>query len=63
MIDSETGEPVTTEELSYGSRVDVLGLPCAPQWRTEAGLELGGPAFFEYDIEYIPIEKRAEAES
>lgn len=58
MIDSETGEPVTTEELSYGSRVDVLGLPCAPQWRSDAGLELGGPAFFEYDIEYVPIEER-----
>jgi DUF917 family protein len=59
VIESETGSPVTTEDLKYGYRVDVLGLPCADPWRTEAGLELGGPAFFDYDVPYIPIEQRA----
>jgi DUF917 family protein len=57
-IEAETGEPVTTEELKYGYRVDLLGLPCADPWRTDAGLKLGGPAFFDYDVEYVPIEQR-----
>lgn len=61
IIESETGEPVTTEELKYGYRVDILGLRCAPHWRTPEGVELGGPAFFEYDIDYIPIEDRVAA--
>lgn len=59
IIESETGEPVTTEELKYGYRVDVLGLPCANHWRTPDGLELGGPTFFDYDVEFVPIEERA----
>lgn len=60
LIESETGNPVTTEELKYGYRVDVLGLKCADPWRTEEGVELGGPPFFDYDIEYIPIEQHAQ---
>lgn len=60
LIESETGLPVTTEELKYGYRVDVLGLQCADPWRTDDGIELGGPPFFGYDVEYIPIEQRAE---
>lgn len=63
VIESETGEPVTTEEIKYGYRVDVLGLPCAPPWRTDKGLSLGGPDFFDYEIEYVPLEQRAEQRS
>jgi len=59
IIEKETGQPITTEECKYGYRVDVLGLRCAEQWRTESGVELGGPPFFQYDVEYIPIEHRA----
>ncbi|WP_251330789.1 DUF917 domain-containing protein [Haloplanus pelagicus] len=59
IIEKETGQPVTTEELKYGYRVDVLGLECADPWRTAAGIELGGPAFFGYETEYVPIEQRA----
>lgn len=61
IIESETGEPVTTEELKYGYRIDVLGLKCADHWRTPEGIALGGPAFFDYDIEYVPIEDRVAA--
>jgi DUF917 family protein len=59
LIENETGQPVTTEELKYGYRVDVLGLPCAEPWRTRSGIDLGGPPFFGYDVEYVPIEQRA----
>jgi|FLYL01.1.fsa_nt_gi DUF917 family protein len=58
VLDSDTGEPITTESLRFGFRVVVLGLPCPPQWRTPEGLELVGPRYFGYDIDYVPIETR-----
>ncbi|WP_313692435.1 DUF917 domain-containing protein [Halorarum halobium] len=56
VLDSETGDPVTTEGLRYGQRVTVIGMECSEKWRTPAGLELVGPEYFEYDIDYEPIE-------
>jgi len=56
VLDGETGDPITTEGLQYGHRVRVVGMPCAEQWRTDAGLELVGPRYFNYDIDYTPIE-------
>jgi DUF917 family protein len=58
MLDDETGEPITTEGLRYGFRVSVLAMPCDPRWRTPAGLAVVGPAYFGYDIPYMPIEER-----
>lgn len=58
ILDAETGEPITTESLRYGFRVVVLGIPCDPRWRTEAGLSLVGPAYFGYDAPYVPVEHR-----
>jgi DUF917 family protein len=55
VLDTETGEPVTTEMLRYGLRVTVIGAPCDPRWRTPAGLELAGPRYFGYDHDYVPI--------
>jgi DUF917 family protein len=57
VLDSETGDPITTEYLRYGFRVVVVGMPCADPWRTEAGLALAGPSAFGYDIEFVPISK------
>jgi uncharacterized protein len=60
MLDSETAEPVTTEDLRYGFRVTVLAAPCDPRWRTPAGLALTGPRYFGYDFDYVPFEQRLE---
>jgi DUF917 family protein len=57
LIDADTGEAITTERLRYGFRVIALGIPCNGQWRTEPGIELGGPRHFGYDLEYVPIEQ------
>ena len=57
VLDAETGDPVTTEGLRYGHRVRVVGMPCADPWRTEGGLELVGPSYFDYDVEYRPVER------
>lgn len=61
VLDAETGDPITTEGLRYGHRVQVVGIPCSEKWRTDAGLELVGPEYFDYDIDYTPIETIHEA--
>ena len=58
VLDSETGEPITTEALRYGMRVAVIAFPCAPQWREPETLKLAHPRYFGYDVEYIPVEER-----
>ena len=58
VLDAETGEPTTTEDMRYGFRVAVLGAPCDPRWRTEAGIALVGPRYFGYDFDFIPVEER-----
>jgi DUF917 family protein len=59
VLDRETGRPITTEHLRYGQRVTIIGMPCAPIWRSEAGLALVGPRYFKYDLDYVPIEELA----
>jgi DUF917 family protein len=60
VLDITTGEPITTEGLKYGYRCVVIGIPCSEKWRTPKGLEVAGPRYFGYDIDYVPIEKRME---
>ncbi len=57
ILDKEKGFPITTESLKYGHRCVVIGIPCDPFWRTEAGLAQVGPRYFKYDLDYVPIEK------
>lgn len=52
LLDLETGQPITTEQIRYGFRVIVFGLPCNPQWRSDHGLELVGPRYFGYELDY-----------
>lgn len=58
IVDSERGDPITTEELRYGFRVSVVAMPCDEKWRTPEGIALGGPRHFRYDLDYIPVEER-----
>lgn len=58
ILDLDTGEPITTEAMRYGYRVAVIAIPCAPKWRSEKGLELVGPRYFGYDVDYVPVEER-----
>jgi DUF917 family protein len=55
VIDAETGAAITTEQLRYGFRVVVLGMPCHPVWRTDVGLALGGPTHWGYEHPYAPL--------
>ena len=56
VVDSETGEPVTTELLRYGLRVTVLGFPAPRLWTTPEGLAVAGPRVFGYDTDFSPIQ-------
>ncbi|GAA1597148.1 DUF917 domain-containing protein [Actinomadura kijaniata] len=55
VLDTDTGDPVTTEGLRYGLRVTVLGVPCDPRWLTPGGLDLAGPRYFGYDTDHVPL--------
>jgi uncharacterized protein len=63
IVDSETGEAISTELLRFGQRVSVLAWACDPLWRTERGLELTGPRAFGYDLDYVPFPPTPRADS
>lgn len=58
VLDTETGDPVTTEGLRYGLRVTAFGAPCDPRWSTPGGLALVGPRRFGYDCDHVPVAGR-----
>ena len=51
VVDSETGEPITTEALRYGQRVSVLSAPSDPRWHAPQALAMVGPRYFGYDLD------------
>ncbi|MEZ4667362.1 MAG: DUF917 domain-containing protein [Anaerolineae bacterium] len=58
LLETETGEPITTEQLRYGLRVTMLGIPCTDKFRTEKALKVVGPSAFGYhDVTYNPMPK------
>ena len=57
VLDADNRTPVTTEGMSYGARVEVVGLPCASIWREPEALEIVGPGYFGYPFPYSPLEE------
>lgn len=58
VLDIETALPITTEGMKYGARGVVIGIPVHEHWRSERGLEIAGPRYFGYDIDFVPVEER-----
>ncbi len=63
-LDPDTGE--STLGVGYGGyvvgeKVTMVGVPGAPAWRSEKGIELIGPRHFGFDFDYIPIEEIQES--
>lgn len=56
IIDIDSSLAITTEHLKYGFRVNVIAMKCDEKWRTNKGLEIVGPKYFGYSVEYKPIE-------
>jgi DUF917 family protein len=55
LLEAETGAPVTADAMRYGIRVVALAYPCSDQWRTAEGLDLVGPRYFGYDLDFRPF--------
>lgn len=60
ILDHESGHPITTEQLRYGQRVDLIAYPCDSKWRSPKGIDVVGPKYFGYGIEYQTIESLAD---
>ena len=56
-LDSETGEPITTDGLRYGQRIKIVAISAAPIMRSKKALDLFGPRAFGLDFDYIPLEE------
>lgn len=55
VIESETGTPVSTEELRYGSRVTVVCLGAPAELKTDEALDVVGPRAFGLEADYRPL--------
>ena len=55
VVDTERGEPITTELMRYGFRVTVLGFPAPALWTTPEALAIAGPRAFGYDMDFDPL--------
>jgi len=54
----EDGEAIGSQELRYGLKVVVIGMPAHPLWTgDERGLKTGGPEYFGLDMEWKSIGK------
>lgn len=56
VLDGETAEPITTEELRYGQRVKVMAVSVPEIMRTPAALQVWGPRHFGFDVDYLPMD-------
>lgn len=64
VLDAASGRSLGVPEFKYGFRVTVLGVTCSPRWtETAAGLAIGGPRAFGYDLDYRPIGRYVEPRS
>jgi len=56
IIDDTKNMPLLNPDAKVGDRISIFALKSFNPWRTEKGMEVFGPKFFGYDIEYRPIE-------
>ena len=55
-LDSESGEPITTDGLRYGQRIKIVAISVPPVMRTKKALDLFGPKAFGLDVDYVALE-------
>ncbi|KAG6358264.1 hypothetical protein INS49_014148 [Diaporthe citri] len=51
----QDGEAIGSQDLRYGLRVNVIGLPAHPLWKTEKGMPVGGPKAFGLKIPFVGV--------
>lgn len=64
VLDNGSGRALGVPEFKYGYRVTVVGITCSPRWtEVPAGIEIGGPKAFGYDIPYEALGTYVEPRS
>ncbi|CAN8101810.1 unnamed protein product [Discula destructiva] len=64
ILDNGSGRALGVPEFKYGYRVTVVGITCSPRWtEVQAGLDIGGPKAFGYDIPYHALGQYVEPRS
>nr|QEO75065.1 hypothetical protein [uncultured bacterium] len=54
-LDAESGRPIATEQMSYGSMIDVVALPAPAPWVHPRMIGRVDPRAFGYDLDYVPF--------
>jgi len=60
VLDADTAEPLTTDDIKYGQRVVVIATSAAACMRTPKALAVFGPQKFGLDEPFIPLEERLQ---
>ncbi|EEY16955.1 hydantoinase [Verticillium alfalfae VaMs.102] len=59
----QDGEAIGSQDLRYGLRVSVIGLPAHPLWKTEKAMPIGGPAAFGLNMPFVGAGEYGSAKS
>lgn len=60
VLDQESAEPLTAEQLRYGQRIDVIGYTAPELMRRPEGLKVFGPRAFGIAEDYVPLEAQRQ---
>ena len=63
LVATDTGEPITTDEIKYGLRVSVVILPASPVIKSKEALEFTSPKAFGFECEYTSTISYSPVES
>lgn len=55
LLDETTAEPILVDDVQFGQRVDVVGIPAPDLLTTDEALSVVGPEAFSYDHGYEPL--------
>lgn len=52
----QDGEAICSQDLKYGLKVNVIGMPAHPLWtQDKRALAVGGPEYFGLDMEWTSV--------
>jgi len=57
IVDSVTGEPVANPLAKVGQKVSVLAFSSRPEFKNQKAIDILGPRYFGFDIDYVPLEQ------
>ncbi len=61
VLDNDTVQPITQENLRYGQRVTIVGIGAPEILRSPRALEVVSPRNFGFDFDFEPMHERLDA--